>query len=321
MVNMNCSEILKLVVLGVLFLSGLPGALAQRFTEEQLLQAQAVPEETNVTSIALSDGTVREYSMYVPRSLSNGSAKPGSKEKVPLLLVFHGGGGPLTSRQKVTKMKTSTQFDQLAEREHFVVVYPMGYGPHWNDERPEMPKTRDLEFIDTLISQLTRLPYIDATRVYATGISNGAFFVNYLGIRLSNRISAIASVCGPIPTVDASSRPTKPVSALLIDGTDDAKVPFSGGGINNGISGETLPHDQSVGYWIDVNGGVKTTIMQEALPSSSGRQSPISIWQTNDGALVGSVVISGGEHQWYNTRTSNFDASEFIWQFFKKTIH
>jgi poly(3-hydroxybutyrate) depolymerase len=98
-------------------------------------------------------------------------------------------------------------------------------------------------------------------------------------------------------------------------------VPFSGGGINNGISGETLPHDQSVGYWIDVNGGVKTTIMQEALPSSSGRQSPISIWQTNDGALVGSVVISGGEHQWYNTRTSNFDASEFIWQFFKKTIH
>jgi polyhydroxybutyrate depolymerase len=288
-------------------------SLAKRFSEEQLRQAQTIPEETDIRTVSLGNGSSREYSMYLPKSLAN----RGAQEKFPILLVFHGGGGPFTSRQKVTKMKNSTRFDQIAERERFIVVYPMANGPHWNDERPEMPKTNDLEYVNALISELTRMPNVDARRVYATGISNGAFFVNYLGLKLSDRISGIASLCGPIPQVDAQLRPSRPVSALLIDGTDDPKVPFTGGDINQGVSGQCLSHDQSVGYWISVNGGAKKAISQAAVASPSGGNSQISVWQTNNGAYVGSVMITGGGHQWYTARLSNFDASEFIWLFFK----
>ncbi len=288
-------------------------SLAKRFTEEQLRRAEAIPEETDIRTVSLGNGSSREYSMYWPSSLS----KKGEKGKVPVLLVFHGGGGPFTSRQKVTKMKNSAKFDQIAERERFIVVYPLAYGPHWNDERPEMPQTNDLQFINVLVSELTKMPIVDATRVYATGISNGAFFVNYLGLKLSDRISGIASLCGPIPKVDAHLRPGRPVSALLIDGTDDPRVPFTGGDINRGISGETLSHDESVGYWISVNGGAKKTVSQAAVASPAGGNSQIAVWQTNNGAYVGSVMITGGGHQWYTSKLSNFDASEFIWLFFK----
>ena len=284
-------------------------AVAQRFNQEKLQRAQLVPEVTDVKNIRLKDGSLREYSIHMP--------EPSSRMKMPLLLVFHGGGGPFTSRQKVTNMKNVAGFDQISDKERFIVVYPMASGPHWNDERPEMPNNNDLEFIDALIYQLTKLPNVDPAQVYATGISNGAFFVNYLGLRLSDKIAAIASVCGPIPTVDASLRPARPVSALLIDGTGDAKIPFSGGGINGGVSGQTLSHNNSVGYWISVNGGAKKTLTQSSLPSPNGGTSQVFVWQTKNGAFVGSVIIAGGAHQWYNARNANFDASKFIWSFFK----
>lgn len=298
------------LVLG-LFLSS--NGLAKRFTDEQLRQAQTLPAEIDIRTVTLANGSVREYSMYMPRSISS----KGVKEKLPVLLVFHGGGGPLSSRQKVMKMKKVTRFDEIADRERFIVVYPMSDGPHWNDERPEMPKTNDLEFVNALISKLTRMPNADPTRVYATGISNGAFLVNYLGLKLSNRIRGIASLCGPIPNVDAQLRPGGPVSALLMDGTEDRRVPFEGGDINRGVSGETLSHNDSVGYWISVNGGAKQTVMHTTKTSPTGGTSQISVWRTNNGALVGSVVISGGGHQWFNSTNANFDASEFIWWFFK----
>jgi polyhydroxybutyrate depolymerase len=242
---------------------------------------------------------------------------PQSLQNAPLLLVFHGGGGPLTSAQKVFKMEKLTGFDQLADQEHFVVVYPMANGPHWNDLRPEMPKTNDLEFIDNLVSDLEKSLPIDRSRVYATGHSNGAFFVNYLGLALSNKITAIASMCGPVPTVDRSLVPSRPISALLIDGTNDPKVPFMGGGINDGASGYTLSHQQSVTRWIDINGGIKSEVLKKSIPATTGGDpSQAMVWQTRNGALVGSVVISGGTHQWYNSRSSNFDATHFIWWFF-----
>jgi polyhydroxybutyrate depolymerase len=306
---MNWPKIVAVLLLVMAYPLLFLNASAQRFNQEKLQRAQTVPEETDVRRITLRDGSVREYSLYAP-SLR-------AKQRVPLLLVFHGGGGPFTSRQKVTNMKNATKFDQIADRERFVVVYPLGYGPHWNDERPEMKRTNDLEFIDTLIGELTKMPNIDSARVYATGISNGGFFVNYLGLRLSDKIAAIASLCGPIPTVDASLRPIRPVSALIIDGTGDAKIPFSGGGINGGVSGQTLSHNDSVGYWISVNGGATKTLTQTTVPSPAGGNSQVSVWQTKSGALVGSVIIAGGAHQWYNARNANFDASEFIWSFFK----
>jgi len=52
-----------------------------------------------------------------------------AKEPMPVVFVLHGGGG--TARQ----IERTTKFDDLAEREGFVVVYPESVGGNWNDGR------------------------------------------------------------------------------------------------------------------------------------------------------------------------------------------
>ena len=58
-------------------------------------------------------------------------------------------------------------------------------------------------FISALIDSLTADLNIDTTRVYATGMSNGAFMTYTLGCELSDRIAAIAPVAGGSPVMAA----------------------------------------------------------------------------------------------------------------------
>ena len=55
----------------------------------------------------------RSYLIYVP---------PGVARPAPLVLVFHGGGGQAEGMMRLTRM------NEVADRGHFIVVYPEGVG-------------------------------------------------------------------------------------------------------------------------------------------------------------------------------------------------
>jgi polyhydroxybutyrate depolymerase len=128
----------------------------------------------------------RSYLLHVPRTLP-------MDVPVPLVLMFHGGSGTPEYAE------TESRFSELADRERFLVAYPAGYKKSWNDGRNEkaIPAQRDhvddLAFIAALLDDLGRDYRIDARRIYATGISNGAAFSHYLAARMSTRI------CGDCP--------------------------------------------------------------------------------------------------------------------------
>ncbi|MFM7070631.1 MAG: poly(3-hydroxybutyrate) depolymerase-like protein, partial [Planctomycetota bacterium] len=94
------------VVLAALALLALPAArpaLAQRLaTESRTIVVGAVE---------------REYRLHVPGKLAG--------SPVPLVFVFHGGNG-----QSLGTM-TLTNFNQVADKEGFLVVYPQGIGRNW----------------------------------------------------------------------------------------------------------------------------------------------------------------------------------------------
>lgn len=56
---------------------------------------------------------------------------PTIPSNAPIIFVLHG------SAQTPQQMRVSTgyEFERLAERHGFVVVYPAGYRRHWNDCR------------------------------------------------------------------------------------------------------------------------------------------------------------------------------------------
>ena len=74
-------------------------------------------------------GMQRSFITYVPRTL---------KPNAPLLFVFHGSGGDGDSMRDVT----AHEFEQLADRDGFVVVYPDGFKRHGTIAAKARPSPR-----------------------------------------------------------------------------------------------------------------------------------------------------------------------------------
>jgi polyhydroxybutyrate depolymerase len=142
----------------------------------------------------------------------------------PLLFAFHGAGGSPDG------MARSTNLDRLAAAEGFYLVYPEGRHSSWPPFiPPENPDyiDPDLLFFDYLCRELISRYNIDGRRVYATGMSQGAVFVNLLVAKRSDNIAAAAPHSGwlPEPLADEGIKAARKCPLLLVAGTDDTQVP------------------------------------------------------------------------------------------------
>jgi len=281
----------------------------------------------NYTDSIQSGGLERTYLVHVPPSSS--TARP-----MPLLIVFHGGGGTGQGMVSLTFGGLNT----LADNEEFIVVYPDGIEKQWNDGREgdftlaHREKIDDVGFISALIDHLSQKHKIDSKRIYATGISNGAMMSYRLACELSNRIAAVAPVCGAMP-LDLVSHcsPVRPISVLVISGTADRFVPWSGGSVI-GERGRILSVPDSVKYWVTHNQCSTTpvTTMEVDTDPQDGTRVRKEIYsQGKDGTEVILYAIEGGGHTWpggyqylpeatIGKTSRDIDANTIIWDFFKR---
>ena len=189
------------------------------------------------------NGIKREYIIYKPSSLLPGV-------KYPVVLDFHGGGGNAESTEKVFG------FDNIASIKKFMVVYPEGINKGWNDGRKDGKQQHtadDVGFISQLTEKLTKEENADPARIYAAGISNGAFFSIYLAEKLPGKFKAIAAVCGNILEDNKDSFALhKAVSLLLINGTGDPIVKYEGGPIlsERAERGRSTSTDFTIRKWL-----------------------------------------------------------------------
>lgn len=280
------------------------------------------------SSSILSGGLQRTYYIHIGSSYDKTSP-------TPLLIALHGGGG---TGQGMIKL---AGFNAIADRENFIVVYPDGFEKHWNDGRgvqryrAQKQNVDDVGFISALIDHLSTELNIDAKRVYVTGISNGAMMSHRLGCELSQKVAAIAPVAGNIPVNMASVwAPSRPVSVLIINGTEDPLVPWAGGEVHLEPLelGQVLSVEDTVKFWVDSD---KCTLLPlvtqlpDKDPSDGTRVRMETYGGCQDGSEVVLYAVEGGGHTWpgglpYSPesvigRTSrDFNASEVIWQFFKE---
>ena len=164
-----------------------------------------VVESTLVTA----DGRTRVYRTYVPSALPDGP--------VPLLLAFHGGTG--WGRQ----FERNSGFDELAESNGFLVVYPDGVGSGadettnrtWNGGECCGAAARnnvdDVAFVSQLLDTLAVEYDIDSTRVFIAGHSNGGILSYRLACELSDRIVAVGLQAGTIGIQNCA--PSSPITA------------------------------------------------------------------------------------------------------------
>src|SRR5258708_6982157 len=180
--------------------SGTPFLLSISLAVASLIaaDASAAPPETTGTFMinkGMIGGRERSYVLYEPRNL-----KPGA----PLVFVFHGGGGD----GPMAREGTGHEFDLLADRNGFVVIYPDGISRSWTTCRKAQNRVADrrniddVKFVDAIIAQEVARHRIDPKRVFATGHSIGAALSYRLALERPHAFAAIAAISSNLPAPD-----------------------------------------------------------------------------------------------------------------------
>ncbi len=258
------------------------------------------------------DDMEREFDVFLP-SIYRDDGDP-----LPMVMVFHGAGGSATS------MAQLTGFNDIAEREGFIVVYPVGPLGYWDygagtTEWENVPDVRDDPgFLAFLLPALQDTLNIDPDRIYATGYSNGARMAFRLGCDLSDRIVAIAAVSATISDEVTDNCPEDGrVSVLYMHGTGDTVTPWEGKPlfIEGRRISTALSAPDTVTFWATQNGCDPATVTQ----IDATRDNLIGITHytdCDDGREVRFHPVHNGSHSWFRLDGAEFDASEVIWEFF-----
>lgn len=270
------------------------------------------------------DGHKRLYRLHVPPGYDK--AKPPA-----LVIVCHGGSSNAAQQERQSK------FSDLSDTEGFIAVYPDALDKNWNDGREaealkeQKDGVDDVGFIKAALDEIAKeFPY-DPKRVFSCGISNGAIFSHYLGLKASDRIAAIGCIVGGIAEPTAKDfKPEKPVSVIIFQGTEDPLIPFAGGAVLR-VRGRILSTADAVKTWVAVNGcneKGETTELPDKDPDDGTRIELTKYAGGKDGAEVHYYKITGGGHTWPNGTqylpvktigrvTRDIDGTTTLWDFFK----
>ncbi|MCZ7566486.1 MAG: hypothetical protein M5U08_24030 [Burkholderiales bacterium] len=302
-----------------------------------LALACAAPASEAATGATVSvtvrhDGMKRTALVHYPPQVAE-------RRPLPVVLNFHGGGGNALAQQRYAGM------DALADRAGFIVAYPNGTGVlrdsllTWNAGAccgaAAEQGTDDVGFVRALLDELAARYPVDASRVYATGLSNGAMMSYRLAAELSDRIAAIAPVAG------ASAMPTfraaRPMPILHIHSVDDPRALYDGGlGPPFPFTNVRIPHrpvEASLAEWAAYAGCHAPPAVSDRRQGAADRASHTATLLVyrgcRDEVEIALWKLSGAGHVWpggernYLPRllgpgTDVIDANAEIWRFFQR---
>lgn len=292
----------------------------------------------------------RLFYVHIPERLENA-------ENLPVVLVFHGGGGSAEGMADMVEMH------KTGEKHGFITVYPEGIGSRignfhtWNSGKccgkAFEENTDDVGFVSRIIDQLVTDYNADPKRIYATGHSNGGMMSYRLACELSEKIAAVAPNGGQ--DQKRESCPLKrPVPVLHIHGKADKCARYEGSEECGGCFEKLFtsiglpfkqprrvcePVEEIAAQWAGFNrcsSDVEQTFRKGDVTCNT-------YTKCKDGAEVTLCAIENAGHSWPGQKgvikscenrpegrvcanwkeargriNTDISANEFIWQFFTK---
>ncbi|MEO6398479.1 MAG: PHB depolymerase family esterase [Tepidiformaceae bacterium] len=245
-----------------------------------------------LASVETAEGE-RSFRIHLPPGYS--ASRPA-----PLVVSFHG------SSKTALEQETYSGLVPLADRENFILVTPEGSGfpQEWDVVGIYANAGVDDVVVTAHILQAVKEHFcVDADRVYATGISNGAEMASQVGCFLPELFAAIAPVAGVV----YQGCEGRPMPVIAFHGTEDYNVPFD----------TARP---ALADWAAHNGCSQE---QDFAPVSD--HVSVESYRDCTGADVLLYVVEGGGHTWPGAEddaggagptTHEINASELIWAFF-----
>ncbi len=279
-----------------------------------------------------SEGRDRSYHLYYPKM------REALPPTLPLLFLFHGGGGNSMGALK------DGAWMALADSAGFIIVAPngtrkdptqaskfLGNGQSWNDGSQRMrlegvkQQSDDIAFVRDILEEVAALTPINHKKVYASGFSNGAAMTFRVARELSDVFAAVAPVAGH--DFHLSHQPQRAIPLLYITGTEDPLNPYAGGEIfigpiSYGIKG---PVPEMMQRWRKM---YACAAAAETIYAQDGDRGYRYRNQAS-GAVIEFYVLFKHGHHWPGQRSvlpqalaganvSTLDAHTVIWSFFSR---
>jgi polyhydroxybutyrate depolymerase len=256
--------------------------------------ATATPRTPGIETLNITSGGVaRTYLRRIP--LGYDPTSP-----IPVLFDIH---GYAEGAQIHTAM---SEWAPRADAQKFVVIYPQGLGSpvRWDTTLG----SADLAYFEDLLDQVEQDLCLDQRRVFAAGLSMGAFMSSSIACQFADRVAAVGLVAGI--RNPAGCAPSRAVPAVAFHGTADTWVPYpSTPGIVAAWAGRNKcsPTPSEVPVAADVN------LVRYLCPL---------------GAEVGLYRVEAGGHAWPGSEfsraivaavgftTFSIHASDIMWNFF-----
>jgi polyhydroxybutyrate depolymerase len=257
----------------------------------------------------------RGYDLRVPRGWDGASP-------LPLLLFFHGGGGNRDNARGGTcpdgDLRSPDCLFARAEAAGYAVVWPDGTGSRplrgmrsWNAGGGSggLPclgapacadGVDDLAYVDTLLAEVRAALPIDAARVYATGLSNGAAMAHRLACERPTTFAAIVAVAGAAQHAVAGGTCAGGVPVLQIHGDADPIWPYQGGPSLGGVKAALEPTMEG---WRARNGcdpAPDPSALETTLPDLDPADGTTVVRRRYQGCAADTELLRviGGGHTW-----------------------
>jgi polyhydroxybutyrate depolymerase len=185
----------------------------------------------------------------------------------------------------------------------------------------------DVDFLNQMLDQMALKFSVDATRIYATGLSEGGLMAMKVGCAMADRIAAIAPVGSAMPKT-MICLPSRPVPVVMINGTSDPVVPY-GGGTEHNLHVPVVSVEDSAKAWARMDHCAEKPT-QSKLPAheKGGMETKVETYDgCQQGAQVVSYSVKGAGNTWpggeqyevekeIGKTSPDPNANETIWSFF-----
>ena len=246
---------------------------------------------------------------------------------VPLIISYHGFLSNPNSQAMITG------WNQLAEEENFLVVYPQGKkfpqrwnsGSTWTDSDVD-----DVQFFRDILDDVAENRNFDPSRVYVNGFSNGGGMTVLIGCEEADRVAAAGTVAAAVVEWEDCA-PSRPLPMIAFHGTGDPVVNYDGLGMQYELlrfgsrltkaPSEFIGAEEWTARWASAN---NCNPIPEEIPVVDD-VSGVEYVECDEDAGVMFYTIDGGGHTWpggfpilITGKTSNtIDATREMWDFFQ----
>jgi polyhydroxybutyrate depolymerase len=316
-----------------------------------LIANNAIAQETKETLTL--ENVDRSFVVHLPKGYDD-------KQHYPVVILLHG------TNQDSDDMERLTRFNELADKDSVIAVYPSALHGRWNFGIPELPRqdyqrgpyrrrgygypgrypgggypppqrdpeernrqqpADDVDFFNHMFDKLATKFAVDKARIYIAGLSDGGFMTLKAGCDLADRVAAIGTVGSAMPKTMVCI-PSRPLPAIMINGTDDPVVKYDGGKGKNGRIA-TISAEDTAKQWAKYNRCAEKP--DHSKLSAHGKGSMETKVDTYSGCQQDAQVVlysvKGGGNTWpggeqYESEktigktSEDLDANATLWSFF-----